>query len=124
MKPQRDVFIVALITFLDDMIEQCATDVMIEMRVLLKAGNADVQKQIVTQFANLFQSISTYINEGDHALLALPTKFWTIRVNDRAYPIQFKHVWSYITNDPYNTTILWQWLKTLRDLSASHATPR
>jgi len=122
MKPKKDVFIVALITFLDDMIEQCATDVMIEMRVLLKAGNADVQKHIVTQFANLFQRLTAYINDGDHALLGLPTKFWTIHVNDRSYPIPFKHVWSYITNDPYNTTILWQWLKTLHDLSAAHAT--
>lgn len=122
MKPKRDVFIVALITFLDDMIEQCATDVMIELRVLLKAGSDDVQRHIVAQFANLFRRISTYISEGDHALLTLPTKFWTIHVNDRSYAIPFKHVWSYIANDPYNTSILWQWLKSLHELSISHAT--
>lgn len=121
-QPKRDVFIVALITFLDDMIEQCATDVMIEMRVLLKAGNADTQKHIITQFANLFQRITTLINDGDHALLTLPMKFWTIHVNERSYQIPFKTVWGYIAKDPYNTTMLWQWLKTLRDLSISHAT--
>ena len=122
MKQKNDVFIVALITFLDDMIEQYATDVMIEMRVLLKAGDTDTQKHIVTQFANLFRRIAAYINNGDHALLTLPAKFWTIRTNDQSYQIPFKLVWSYIANDPYNTTMLWQWLKTLYDLSAPHAT--
>jgi|LauGreDrversion4_1035100.scaffolds.fasta_scaffold30988_2 hypothetical protein len=122
MKPKRDAFIVTLITFLDDMIEQYATDVMIEIRVLLKSGSDDVQKHIIRQFAGLFQRTATYINDGDHALLTLPMKFWTIHVDDRTYQIPFKTVWSYITKDPYNTTILWQWLKTLHDLSVSHAT--
>jgi hypothetical protein len=121
MKPKLDAFRVALITFLDDMIEQCATDVMIEMRVLLKAGNVDVQNRIITQFANLFRVISSHINEGNHALLNLPNKFWTIHVNDNSYKLPFRRVWSYITNDPYNTTVLWQWLKTLHDLSISHS---
>jgi hypothetical protein len=122
MKPKRDAFIVALITFLDDMIEQYATDVMIEMRVLLKAGSDEVQRHIIRQFASLFQRIATYINDGDHALLTLPNKFWTIHVDDRTYQVPFKTVWSFISKDPYNTTILWQWLKTLHDLSVSHAT--
>ena len=122
MKPKPDVFIIALVTFLDDMIEQCATSVMIEMRVLIQAGNQVLQQHIITQFANLLKRVAVQISEGDHALLTLPTKFWTIRANDRSYPIPFRHVWSYITNDPYNTTILWKWLRTLHELSIPHAT--
>jgi len=121
MQSKRDVFHVALITFLDDMIEQCATDVMVELRVLLKAGSADVRQTLIEQFAQLFQRMDTYIHNGDHALLTLSSKHWTIHAHGRSYAIPFRHVWSCITNDPYNTTILWQWLKTLHELALTQS---